>query len=311
MTGGAFKNSSNLLGRRREIEELQENVALLRKEMEQAQQEIGRVRNKRNDLRTKIVDLNEALKKKYIQQNTAKLAVSQMESRRQETSAGYEQLKKESREIENQVVDIAQQQDEIKEELDVFLEQERELQESIGERQKVLEEKRQLRMVSNQNTERLHLQLANVSQKEGFIRQNLERIKKEMDRLGGELQENEREGAQISQETVKKQSDIAEIQKTISAAVDQEGTARTLMEELLKEKETMNQSHKDFFNKREELSEQISLLDKESFRLNTQKEKLEEGKATHINYMWEEYELTPSAAAELKNEEYILPNYKK
>lgn len=304
MTGGAFKNSSNLLGRRREIEELQENVALLRKEMEQAQQEIGRVRNKRNDLRTKIVDLNEALKKKYIQQNTAKLAVSQMESRRQETSAGYEQLKKESREIENQVVDIAQQQDEIKEELDVFLEQERELQESIGERQKVLEEKRQLRMVSNQNTERLHLQLANVSQKEGFIRQNLERIKKEMDRLGGELQENEREGAQISQETVKKQSDIAEIQKTISAAVDQEGTARSLMEELLKEKETMNQSHKDFFNKREELSEQISLLDKESFRLNTQKEKLEEGKATHINYMWEEYELTPSAAAELKNEEY-------
>lgn len=304
MTGGAFKNSSNLLGRRREIEELQENVALLRKEMEQAQQEIGRVRNKRNDLRTKIVDLNEALKKKYIQQNTAKLAVSQMESRRQETSAGYEQLKKESREIENQVVDIAQQQDEIKEELDVFLEQERELQESIGKRQKVLEEKRQLRMVSNQNTERLHLQLANVSQKEGFIRQNLERIKKEMNRLGGELQENEREGAQISQETVKKQSDIAEIQKTISAAVDQEGTARSLMEELLKEKETMNQSHKDFFNKREELSEQISLLDKESFRLNTQKEKLEEGKATHINYMWEEYELTPSAAAELKNEEY-------
>ena len=304
MTGGAFKNSSNLLGRRREIEELQENVALLRKEMEQAQQEIGRVRNKRNDLRTKIVDLNEVLKKKYIQQNTAKLAVSQMESRRQETSAGYEQLKKESREIENQVVDIAQQQDEIKEELDVFLEQERELQESIGERQKVLEEKRQLRIVSNQNTERLHLQLANVSQKEGFIRQNLERIKKEMDRLGGELQENEREGAQISQETVKKQSDIAEIQKTISAAVDQEGTARSLMEELLKEKEIMNQSHKDFFNKREELSEQISLLDKESFRLNTQKEKLEEGKATHINYMWEEYELTPSAAAELKNEEY-------
>ena len=62
------------------------------------------------------------------------------------------------------------------------------------------------------------------------------------------------------------------------------------MEELLKEKETMNQSHKDFFNKREELSEQISLLDKESFRLNTQKEKLEEGKATHINYMWEEAE---------------------
>lgn len=304
MTGGAFKNSSNLLGRRREIEELQENVALLKKEMEQAQQEIDDVRSKRNILRSKLVEINEILKKKYIQQNTAKLAVSQMESRRQETSAGYEQLKKESREIENQVLDIAQQQEEIKEELDDFLEQERELQENISELQKELEEKRQMRAVSNQNSERLHLQLANVSQREGFIRQNLERIKKETDRLKEELLENEREGAQIDQETVKKQSDIAEIQKTIGAAVDQEGSARTLMEELLKEKEAMNQSHREFFNKREELSEQIALLDKECFRLNAQLEKLEEGKASHINYMWEEYELTPSAAVELKNEEY-------
>lgn len=34
MTGGAFRNNSNLLGRRREIEELEKNVALRKQELE-------------------------------------------------------------------------------------------------------------------------------------------------------------------------------------------------------------------------------------------------------------------------------------
>ena len=40
MTGGAFKNNSNLLGRRREIEELEKNVVLRKKELEAIQQSI-------------------------------------------------------------------------------------------------------------------------------------------------------------------------------------------------------------------------------------------------------------------------------
>ena len=40
MTGGAFRNNSNLLGRRREIEELEKNVALRKKELETTQRSI-------------------------------------------------------------------------------------------------------------------------------------------------------------------------------------------------------------------------------------------------------------------------------
>lgn len=41
MTGGAFKNNSNLLGRRREIEELEKSVGILKKELEETQRAIG------------------------------------------------------------------------------------------------------------------------------------------------------------------------------------------------------------------------------------------------------------------------------
>ena len=37
-------------------------------------------------------------------------------------------------------------------------------------------------------------------------------------------------------------------------------------------------------------------MDKECFRLNSQKEKLEERQDNQINYLWEEYEVTPGQA---------------
>ena len=72
MTGGAFKNSSNLLGRRREIEELEESVKLLKKDLDALNQAIDENRSKRNALRDKIAALAEKLQKEYLVQNTGK-----------------------------------------------------------------------------------------------------------------------------------------------------------------------------------------------------------------------------------------------
>ena len=66
----------------------------------------------------------------------------------------------------------------------------------------------------------------------------------------------------------------------------------------------MNTEYKGFFEKREEVSRQMNELDKEIFRLNQQREKLEEALESQQNYMWEEYELTFNNAKALRNEEY-------
>ena len=44
----------------------------------------------------------------------------------------------------------------------------------------------------------------------------------------------------------------------------------------------------------------MSALDKEVYRLNAQKEKLEESMENQVNYMWNEYELTLRDAAQLR-----------
>ena len=47
MTGGAFKNSSNLLSRRREIEEFEKTVAMLKKDMDAAEADVSRIKSER------------------------------------------------------------------------------------------------------------------------------------------------------------------------------------------------------------------------------------------------------------------------
>ena len=54
MTGGAFRNNSNLLGRRREIEELQACVERLKEEMKDLQKTMEGSRERRNQLRDEL-----------------------------------------------------------------------------------------------------------------------------------------------------------------------------------------------------------------------------------------------------------------
>ena len=106
MTGGAFRNSSNLLGRRREIEELESSVASLKSDMVKMQEAIARNREDRNRKRDYLTELTEQLQKLQLAQNTEKMNISQAETRIREIRGGYGQLKSEGREIEGQIQEI-------------------------------------------------------------------------------------------------------------------------------------------------------------------------------------------------------------
>lgn len=302
MTGGAFKNSSNLLGRRREMEELAESVSLLKKDLETWRAKIDENRRIRGEYRDRIVELNEQLQKEYLLQNTVKLEISQMESRKDETQKSFGQLKAENAEIEEQSAQIRAEQSAISQEMEHSLETEKSLEDEIRKLQKQQEAEREAQEAQSVQSEAIHLKLQEVRQKAAFIRQNMERI-------SGELSVLENERVQItegisagSQDILTKEAAIQGITEQMEL-LDASGLAsQEELERLAAQREGLNTTHKSFFSKREELSEQISLLDKENFRLNAQLEKLEEAKDSQVNYMWEEYGLGAGSAADLKNE---------
>ena len=88
--------------------------------------------------------------------------------------------------------------------------------------------------------------------------------------------------------------------KSASGIAGSEGQLKLQAEQ--ERKEELSARQKRFFEDRENLSAALSGLDKEVYRLNAQREKTEEAIENQINYMWEEYELTPGSAAALRDE---------
>ena len=142
MTGGAFRSSSNLLGRRREIEELEGSVKALAEDLKKAQESVASHRKQRNVLREQMSRLMEQLQKKQLEQNTEKLGISQAESRIRQIRTGYGSLRSEGREIEDQIQEIRRNSSSIEEEISRYQDREKQQQQAVEEQQKLLEEKR-------------------------------------------------------------------------------------------------------------------------------------------------------------------------
>ncbi len=304
MTGGAFKNSSNLLARNREIEELERSVSELKKQVKEHKDRLEDIKTARDLLFDDLEEEKRKLQEQYILQNTAKLNVERATEQRNESESVYAGLQNESREIEQELLELAEQKEQIAKEIADTKERETQIGQESETFQKTLDEQSGKEDAASKIVSGIQMEEASIKQKAEFVRMNMERIDGEITRYEKEREQVFAEAEEAKTDAEKKRHDIEEIQKTILASDD---TYSGLEEELkthIAKKEEMSAAHKGFFEKREEAANQISNLDKEIFRLNSQREKLEEAQEYQNNYMWEEYELTLHAAMELRDTSY-------
>ena len=301
MTGGAFKNNSNLLGRRREIEELEKKVKELAAGYNEIRQSMEDNRSRRNEMRDTVAALQQKFQEQSIQQNTARLNIEQLEKKAEEIRGGYTRIEREQEEIRLQARDMQADNIKITQELEASKRDEEELETFIETRQKELEDWKKDEAETSEKLERIRLDASASQQKESFIKENLRRLKEEIEVLSKEREEILDSLEKGSQETAEKRKTIDKVRKEIEGFAAKEEAAAKQLEKWQQEERT--KSHKEFFEKRDELSGQISLLDKECFRLKTQAEKIEENREARISYMWEEYEITPNNALQYRKEE--------
>ena len=312
ISGGAFKNNSNLLGRRREIAELEEKVKKYQLQAQEIQKEIEKTKEERNKLRTELETARLTLQNKFIEQNTARLNVIAAEEKWNETEEGYGSLQEEQTQIEEQIRQIGEDKEKTIKELESSQSLEKQTEEEIKELQTALEtyrieETAQTARVSEQDVE-----AEKYRQQQEFKQENVNRIDGELLRLREELKEIEDALAQNAGDIERKRADISEIEQTIVTSHTAQSETETKLQENIARKEELGNQQKNFFRVREELSEQKSGLDKEVYRLNAQREKLEGALESQINYMWDEYEITLTDAASLRDETLTdLPEMKR
>lgn len=303
ISGGAFKNNSNLLGRRREMEEMEASVKKYLKEVDTLLQEIEDTKAERNKLRLSLEEDKASLQKKFIEQNTARLNVIKAKERKEEASESSLELKNEEREIESQIQEIRLSKEEISRELQDSETLEKQTEGKIKECQVLLDEKRSEESENLAGVNALEVEVEKMLQQQGFHQQNVDRINTELERSKSELSEIEEGLLGNTKDIEQKENNIRQIEETIQAShTSQSDTEKQLREDITK-KEELSAKQKNFFKDREALSEKMAGLDKEVYRLNAQREKLQDMTESQINYMWDEYEITLSDAAGMRNEE--------
>ncbi len=296
LTGGAFKNSGNLLGRRREIEELERRVEGLLKSYQDARDQIetNRARNGKN--REELEQLKKELQEKYLLQNTADVSLTHAREELGTLMSEYKESVAENQELERQMEDIRAGRKEQEEQIHA-LEKENSLVESDSQSwNKKLEEERAQERLQKERTEALRLAYANAAQKVDFIKENAERIVLEKEKLLSEIHQltenKEASLAEVMQKKQKIEYKRGEIERNLEEQAQKESCLQTDS----KEKEEKALLQKESLKKREGFQSDIAMLDKELYRLTSQKERFCDVLDASVSYMWEEYGLTPSEA---------------
>ncbi len=303
LSGGAYKNNSNLLGRSRELSELSEKIEQIKNRIDQLNQKQAQLQDERNQVRKDIDDIVRNLQELSLSENTVRMTLNQAKADRDASADTFAQLSLENNELNEQLTSIASSKLLLEAELkgiETHRIDTESLVETLNDKldQMILEERR-----FTEENAGLRLKIAELNQKKQFANENILRITNEIQEFNVTIE-------LIHKDMENSESELNERQKSCEEYHEMMGhldavivEAQENIDGLNEKRESISKVHKQFFTKREEMSDRKNALDKEQMRLEHQREKLEEDKRNQSDYMWQEYELTYSGACALKDDE--------
>ena len=303
MTGGAFKNSSNLLGRRREIEELEAACKKALVRVDEIQKDLSLNEGLLTEERENLERLRAAGQEAILKRNTIQIGIAGLEEKKTEIAESSTDMVRENQDLEEQLREIGRSQEQLREEEERLEGQNaqtsREIERLTGE----LERARQDSDARRQELSGAQMETSGLHQRHQFALENIRRVREEMRRLDEEKRELSQGAGGSSQAIASREAEIGQLRELIESTGRKSAQLEEEIEKARQEKEAQTARQNTFFARREEISGEMGRLDKELLRLQNQSEKLSERMESYVNYMWSEYELTRQGAEALRDED--------
>ena len=302
ISGGAFKNSTNLLSKKREIEEAQASVSVLLKNYNEANDKLESFNLQRNDIEIKLDENRKVIQDLIIEKNN-------ISNRRAGLIEKLEELKASSVSVQTDFDNIDKELSEIEIEtkrLDAKLSNVGEdfgkLGNDISGIESDIKEQRNKRELLVEKLNASKLEKAGISQRLEFIDENVNRTGEDVKALLDEKAGLKTRAEDIVRNINEKNKIIENEHISKNELAKKIEKLKQREEELILLKEAKSKSQNKIFDNRDVYSERVSLLDRDIYRLKGQIEKSEERMSERTNYMWNEYELTYNSSLELKTD---------
>ena len=302
MSGGAFKNNNNLLGRRRQIKQLEEDVEKFKTKLTEYAAQIEQGEKGIKELREKIGANNRLRQELIVKQNTEKIGYERAVSDLKKSEEQLELIRIEGMRIEEDKDKLKGVMDGIGRRISESEDKTKDFDEKISRYQEKLDKVREELNLLEQKDSEFTLKITSLAQSEGFINENMLRASEGKDTVSKQLAQTIEDSRNIGGQIKQKQDEIIKTRNIIKTTKEEIENSELEIKKQNLEKEELSEKNKTFLDKREELSKNINELEMESFRLAGRKEKLTESIDNYTNYMWEQYELTYHSALALKTQ---------
>ena len=312
ISGGSFRNSGNLLGRQREIDEISAELKKLLNDIDTVLQKIEEMQNKKAALKNTSASLLEEMHRYQIELNTAQMNLKSSEEKKNDTLNGSAGIKAENTEIDRQIEEIRSGQLAAEEKLKESETAEKEADESQMLLSKQLEDLNNESADLRKTVNDMEMRNAAFLQQQDFEQKNIDRINGEIRQLKDETEHIQSSIEKDAAEIAQKKADIQELKATLDTSTDVKSEKQTALDDKIKEREASAALQKKLFDERDTIASRKEALDREKFRLESQREKYDASAESLAKYMWDEYELTLIACRELANDELgSLPDMKR
>ena len=312
ITGGSVsKKTVNILGRGREIEDLE-------KELKKVKEKLGKLEKEKEEYILKSDDTIEEKqeKEKELQEidityATEKQKVISIEENIERLEKRLQNLKEELSNINKQKQEIDTRQKEINKEIINLTEQNEKLSKEINEFAELNKDNQKYIDDLNLDITNLKISVSSFDESESsieeisnMINQEIENNKKSIEHKKEQIEQIKIDNANLANKIKETETQIEKIKNAVqnsSIKIEELKTERTEKNKKLTEQEEEQVKE---FQIIEDLKAQIVKLD-------VKKNKIEEDLNNTINAMWDEYELTPNAVKEYKKPENIALTQKK
>ena len=308
ISGGAFKNSTNLLSKKREIEEAQASVSVLLKNYNEANDKLESFNLQRNDIEIKLDENRKVIQDLIIEKNNISNRRSGLIEKLEELKASSVSVQTDFDNIDKELAEIEIETKRLDAKLSNVGEDFGKLGKDITDIENDIKEQRNARELLVEKLNASKLEKANISQRLEFIDENVNRTGEDVKALLDEKSGLKTRAEDIVRNINEKNKSIENEHISKNELAKKIEKLKQREEELISLKEAKSKSQNKIFDNRDIYSERVSLLDRDIYRLKGQIEKSEERMSERTNYMWNEYELTYNSSLELKTDTHMSLN---
>ena len=297
ITGGSIQTKTvNILGRSREIEELEKSIKEINGKIEKITKEKKEYTESVTDVIEEVTRLEKELQDievTYAAENQKMLniedGIAKLEARR-------EKLKKELEELAKQKIDNRTEKEEKQEETNY-------LQEEIEKLGKIVEEfalnnKDNQKYIDDLNFDITNLKISVSSFDESgtSIDEMVERIKQDIDSNKVSIENKEKNINEVLEENANLEQKITDLENEIAKIKSDVENSSNIVEKLKKDRTEKSEKLK---TSEASITEQFSVIEDikgQIVKLDVRKTRLEQDLEQVVNNLWVEYELTPNNA---------------